>query len=327
MADNPNDQPDFSQAGFSQEEIDAIVRDGGGEPGAGSPAPTPPAPTPGDTQAINQDDIDALISGETAGGGDAASDQPASADDGPASVGGESAAADAGQISQADIDAMMSGGAAAEGDIGASGAAPAEAGEMSQADIDALMGGGAGDAGASDTIDQDDIDALMNAAGAGGDDTPDGTAGDAVATADEPDDRLDSLGRPFDDAAAAMQAAIEAEQASTPPKTEPAVDVQPYEPQGFEGPGSPDVDPKRVTMLNDVRLRVKIQLGRTRMLVEDVLKIGEGSVVELDKLAGDPVDVLVNDRLIARGEVLVLNDSFCVRISEVLSHDPHRVSV
>jgi flagellar motor switch protein FliN/FliY len=60
--------------------------------------------------------------------------------------------------------------------------------------------------------------------------------------------------------------------------------------------------------------------------VEDVLQLGEGSVVELDKLAGDPVDVYANDRLVARGEVLVLNDSFCVRISEVLSNDPHRVS-
>ena len=56
------------------------------------------------------------------------------------------------------------------------------------------------------------------------------------------------------------------------------------------------------------------------------MKLGEGSVVELDKLAGDPIDVLINDRLIARGEVLVLNDVFCVRISEVLSHDPHRVT-
>jgi len=88
-----------------------------------------------------------------------------------------------------------------------------------------------------------------------------------------------------------------------------------------------DVDPKRVTMLNDVKLRVRIELGRSRMLVEDVLKLGEGSVVELDKLAGDPVDVYVNDRLVARGEVLVLNDNFCVRVSDVISKDPHRVSV
>ena len=53
--------------------------------------------------------------------------------------------------------------------------------------------------------------------------------------------------------------------------------------------------------------------------VEDVLRLGEGSVVELDKLAGDPVDVYVNDRLVVRGEVLVLNDNFCVRVNEIIS--------
>ncbi len=76
--------------------------------------------------------------------------------------------------------------------------------------------------------------------------------------------------------------------------------------------------PKGIDLLGDVNLNVKIELGRTRMLVEDVLKLGEGAVVELDKLAGDPVDVYVNDRPIARGEVLVLNDNFCVRIHEIL---------
>ena len=111
-----------------------------------------------------------------------------------------------------------------------------------------------------------------------------------------------------------------------------AATAAPAETQPFEladlGVSSPaDIDAKRVTMLNDVNLRVKLQLGQTRMLVEEVLKLGEGSVVELNRLAGDPIDVLVNDRLVARGEVLVLNDSFCVRISEVLSHDPHRVTV
>jgi flagellar motor switch protein FliN/FliY len=74
-----------------------------------------------------------------------------------------------------------------------------------------------------------------------------------------------------------------------------------------------------IELLRDVDLNVKIELGRARMLVEDVLKLGEGSVVELDKLAGDPVDVFVNDRLVARGEVLVLNDNFCVRINEIVA--------
>ena len=74
-----------------------------------------------------------------------------------------------------------------------------------------------------------------------------------------------------------------------------------------------------IDLLRDVDLNVKIELGRSRMMVEDVLKLGEGSVVELDKLAGDPVDVFVNDRLVARGEVLVLNDNFCVRVIEIVA--------
>lgn len=78
--------------------------------------------------------------------------------------------------------------------------------------------------------------------------------------------------------------------------------------------------PEGIDLLADVNLNVKIELGRTRMLVEDVLRLGEGSVVELDKLAGDPVDVYVNDRHVARGEVLVLNDNFCVRINEIVAN-------
>lgn len=80
-----------------------------------------------------------------------------------------------------------------------------------------------------------------------------------------------------------------------------------------------DAQVSSIDLLRDVDLNVKIELGRARMLVEDVLRLSEGSVVELDKLAGDPVDVFVNDRLVARGEVLVLNDNFCVRVNEILA--------
>ena len=74
-----------------------------------------------------------------------------------------------------------------------------------------------------------------------------------------------------------------------------------------------------LNLIGDVDLDVKIELGRTYLTVEDVLSLGPGTVVELDKLAGDPVDVIVNGRLIARGEVLVLNDNFCVRVSEIIT--------
>lgn len=80
-----------------------------------------------------------------------------------------------------------------------------------------------------------------------------------------------------------------------------------------------DAQVSSIDLLRDVELNVKIELGRSRMLVEEVLKLSEGSVVELDKLAGDPVDVFVNERLVARGEVLVLNDMFCVRVNEIVA--------
>jgi flagellar motor switch protein FliN/FliY len=86
--------------------------------------------------------------------------------------------------------------------------------------------------------------------------------------------------------------------------------------------GSPATDEKAtLDLLSDVEFNVRIELGRTDMYLEDVLKLRRGSVVALDKLAGDPVDIYVNGRLIARGEVLVLNDSFCVRVAELIAGD------
>jgi flagellar motor switch protein FliN len=74
-------------------------------------------------------------------------------------------------------------------------------------------------------------------------------------------------------------------------------------------------------LLRDVQLDLKIELGRTQMHLEEVLRLKQGAVVTLDKLAGDPVDIYANGRLIARGEVLVLNDNFCVRVAELISGD------
>ena len=81
-----------------------------------------------------------------------------------------------------------------------------------------------------------------------------------------------------------------------------------------------------IEMIKDVDLNVKIELGRAEMTVKDILKLNEGAVVELDKLAGDPVDVLVNAQLVARGEVLVLNENFCVRINEIVPGIAERIA-
>ena len=71
--------------------------------------------------------------------------------------------------------------------------------------------------------------------------------------------------------------------------------------------------------LLDISLDITVELGRTKMLINDMLKLGQGSVIELSKLAGESLDILANQKPIARGEVVVLNDKFGVRLTEVIS--------
>jgi len=128
------------------------------------------------------------------------------------------------------------------------------------------------------------------------------------------------VGEMSNDDIAALMAQAEQQSQATPQVSAsvgPSADgATPFEPPVLDIDTDAS-DPGTIDLLAEVHLNVQIELGRTRMLIEDVLSLGDGAVVELDKLAGDPVDVYVNDRLIARGEVLVLNDNFCVRISEI----------
>jgi flagellar motor switch protein FliN/FliY len=94
--------------------------------------------------------------------------------------------------------------------------------------------------------------------------------------------------------------------------------VTPFEFKNLTGTSAAN-ESASLDLLRDVQLDLKIELGRTQMHLEDVLRLKQGAVVALDKLAGDPVDIYANGRLIARGEVLVLNDNFCVRVAELIS--------
>jgi len=76
---------------------------------------------------------------------------------------------------------------------------------------------------------------------------------------------------------------------------------------------------QRLDRLLDVPLNVDVELGRTRMTIQDLLALGPGSIIELDKVAGSPLDILVNDRLLARGEAVVVNDKFGIRITDIVS--------
>jgi flagellar motor switch protein FliN/FliY len=109
--------------------------------------------------------------------------------------------------------------------------------------------------------------------------------------------------------------------ASVDHPVDPALEkLQPFEFKDLAA-SPPSGEKATLELLKDVDLNLRIELGRTQMYLEDVLKLKRGSVVTLDKLAGDPVDVFVNGRMVARGEVLVLNDNFCVRVTELLTGD------
>jgi len=78
-------------------------------------------------------------------------------------------------------------------------------------------------------------------------------------------------------------------------------------------------DTKNLDFLLDIPLQVTVELGRTKMQVNDLLQLGQGSVIDLNKLAGEPMEVLVNDKLMARGEVVVVNEKFGIRLTDIVS--------
>jgi flagellar motor switch protein FliN len=98
---------------------------------------------------------------------------------------------------------------------------------------------------------------------------------------------------------------------------QPPVNVQPAQFQAFEA-GYEEFDRKNISLLMDVQLQIAVELGRTSKKIRDILEFGQGSIVELDKLAGEPVDILVNGKAIAKGEVVVIDESFGVRITDII---------
>jgi flagellar motor switch protein FliN/FliY len=191
-----------------------------------------------------------------------------------------------------------------------------------------------------DLLDPAEIEALLNSAGGG---VPQGAAAAPSSAAGAPGKAsapasgsqplssgdLDALlrersraGTPMGNPEALLERAAADLAAAVAPdvknRPDPAAGALPFQFQPFDH-GAASGIPGELRNLKDVELDLRIELGRTELLIEEVIKLREGSVVALDKLAGDPVDILANGRLIARGEVLVLNDNFCVRIAEILA--------
>jgi flagellar motor switch protein FliN len=87
-----------------------------------------------------------------------------------------------------------------------------------------------------------------------------------------------------------------------------------------EMPAAPKVDPMlNLDFILDIPLTLSVELGRCQMLISELLQLGQGSIIELIKLAGEPMDVYVNQRLIARGEVVVVNEKFGIRLTDIVS--------
>ncbi len=101
------------------------------------------------------------------------------------------------------------------------------------------------------------------------------------------------------------------------PRSSGPINVQPAQFQSFDE-GRIAFEKKNIGMIMDVPLQITVELGRTNKLIKDILEFGSGSVIELDKLAGEPVDILVNGKVIAKGEVVVVDESFGVRVTDII---------
>ncbi|KWX86388.1 flagellar motor switch protein FliN [Paenibacillus riograndensis] len=97
------------------------------------------------------------------------------------------------------------------------------------------------------------------------------------------------------------------------------VNVQPVQFANFSSGSLGNIDENNLNLLIDIPLRVTVELGRTQKQIKDILEMSQGSIIELDKLAGEPVDILVNNKLIAKGEVVVIDENFGVRVTDIVS--------
>lgn len=102
------------------------------------------------------------------------------------------------------------------------------------------------------------------------------------------------------------------------PETEPDAEQDNYQFSALSEKNRPDQS-ANLGFILDIPLEVSVELGRTQMLVNDLLKLGQGSVIELSKLAGETLEIMANQKLLARGEVVVINEKYGIRVTEIIS--------
>ncbi|MEW6266645.1 MAG: flagellar motor switch protein FliN [Thermodesulfobacteriota bacterium] len=103
------------------------------------------------------------------------------------------------------------------------------------------------------------------------------------------------------------------------PAAKPAPSAHDFGQLAVSGSTAPAGQPRSLDFILDIPLEVSVELGRTKMVINDLLQLGQGSVIELTKLAGEPLEILVNNKLVARGEVVVVNEKFGVRVTDIVS--------
>ena len=232
-----------------------------------------------DSGALDQNEIERLLSG--LGGGGGAPAPPASVDLAPAPAGGDAV------LSQDELHALFGGGAPAPPATAPPPVSPAMASPAAP-----FTNGGAAA-------------------------TPAGSGWDAPVAAFDVESE-DEVGMPRGDLDyLAKKAGETLRSVATTPMNLP-IEIIEFQFPEFGGT-VPSSEHTTLDQIGEVDLDVKVELGRTYMYIEDVLKLRRGSVVPLDKMAGETVDIYINGRLLARGEVLVMNENFCVRIAELLA--------
>ena len=102
------------------------------------------------------------------------------------------------------------------------------------------------------------------------------------------------------------------------PQKQEAVNAQPVEFEDFDEPVYTQL-PKQLELLYDVPLEITVELGRSKLKLKEIMDLNIGSIIELDKLTGEHIDILVNGKVIAKGEVVVVSESFGVRITEIIN--------
>jgi len=109
----------------------------------------------------------------------------------------------------------------------------------------------------------------------------------------------------------------------TPLPTDQPTKQEPAQAHSFgslkEQPQEGERQKHQLEFILDIPLEITVELGRTKMPINDLLQLGQGSVIELDKLAGEPLEILINSKLVARGEVVVVNEKFGVRLTDIVS--------